>query len=83
MKVTTYKVPVKLTRSANGVTASLIEEEKVFLKTEDVNVEPTFIPNKAKELADANSKQLELVKITILGKETEITSHVELKYLED
>jgi hypothetical protein len=72
-----------LTRSAEGVQTELQEDKKTFLRSFEIDVQPNFIPNKAKECMDHNSKQIEIAKVTLLISEKETTSSLELQYLEE
>jgi hypothetical protein len=60
----------------------LMEENRSFIKSEELNIEASFIPSKAMECSEHNSKQIEVAKITLLASEKEIESFVEFRYLE-
>ena len=82
MKITTYKVPVKLTRDNNGVQVELDENAKEHVRDEQIGEDTSNIVTLSKQLSDHNEKQKTMLAACMNADETEKETFVQFKYLE-
>lgn len=84
MKISTYRVPVKLTRDpVTGEVESELGEERVRINSEnDQEFGSQRVVMLSKEISDGNNKNLTMVKHIMRGDEMTKDTFVILKYIE-
>lgn len=83
MKITTYKVPVKLKRDSSGhVEMEFDENARTKLGSREVSDDTRDIVTLSKQLSDNNEKQKSIAKMVLGANETEKQIELQFEYLE-
>jgi len=82
MNITTFKVPVKLTRTPIGINLEVKEDEKVIYKTKELGEDAdNDIIKFSKQVSDNNEKQKTIAKRMLLMGENERESFIFMEFL--
>jgi len=82
MKISTFKVPIKLTREANGINLEVKEDEKTLSKEQPLGEEAdNEIVKLSKQVSDYNEKQKSIAKAMMLKGEDEREGFIFMQFL--
>ena len=82
MKITTFKVPIKLVRGPEGVSLTVNEEEKTIFKERSLDEgSENEILKLSKQVSDHNEKQKAIAKSMMLKDEKEREGFILMEFL--